>query len=115
MATAGTLLSHVYPRGTRLNERGVLELGGCDALELAREFGTPAYVLVEDDLRTRPRPSWKPGGPRGTKTSGLSMPPRHLLARRSCVSSRMRVSGVMWLLEGSFTWRWQPAFPLSGC
>ncbi|HEY7829264.1 MAG TPA: diaminopimelate decarboxylase [Solirubrobacteraceae bacterium] len=53
MATAGTLLSHVYPIGARLNERGVLELGGCDALELAREFGTPAYVVVEDDLRTR--------------------------------------------------------------
>ncbi len=55
MATAGTLLSHVYPIGARLNERGVLELGGCDALELAREFGTPAYVVVEDDLRARAR------------------------------------------------------------
>src|SRR6195256_6994909 len=53
MATAGTLLSQVYPIGARLNERGVLELGGCDALELAREFGTPAYVVVEDDLRAR--------------------------------------------------------------
>jgi diaminopimelate decarboxylase len=50
-----TGLSHVYPMGARLNERGVLELGGCDALELAREFGTPAYVVVEDDLRTRAR------------------------------------------------------------
>jgi diaminopimelate decarboxylase len=50
-----TTLSHVYPLGSRLNERGVLELGGCNALELAREFGTPAYVMVEDDLRTRAR------------------------------------------------------------
>jgi diaminopimelate decarboxylase len=55
MANVGTLLSHVYPLGSRLNERGVLELGGCDALELAREFGTPAYVVVEDDLRARAR------------------------------------------------------------
>jgi diaminopimelate decarboxylase len=55
MALADTSLSHVYPLGARLNERGVLELGGCDALELAREFGTPAYVLVEDDLRARAR------------------------------------------------------------
>jgi len=55
MAIAETSLSHVYPIGARLNERGVLELGGCDALELAREFGTPAYVVVEDDLRTRAR------------------------------------------------------------
>jgi diaminopimelate decarboxylase len=48
-------LSHVYPRGSRVNERGRLELGGCDAVELAREFGTPAYIVVEDDLRSRAR------------------------------------------------------------
>jgi diaminopimelate decarboxylase len=55
MAVTGASLSHIYPRGSRLNERGVLELGGCDARELAREFGTPAYVFVEDDLRARAR------------------------------------------------------------
>lgn len=47
--------SHVYPIGTRVNERGRLEIGGCDAVELAREFGTPAYVVAEDDLRDRAR------------------------------------------------------------
>ena len=55
MAIVETSLSHVYPLGARLNAHGVLELGGCDALQLAREFGTPAYVLVEDDLRARAR------------------------------------------------------------
>ena len=55
MAIAETSLSPVYPLGARLNARGVLELGGCDALQLAHEFGTPAYVLVEDDLRARAR------------------------------------------------------------
>ncbi len=50
-----TTLSHVYPLGSRLNEHGVLELGGCSALELAREFGTPAYVMVQDDLQARAR------------------------------------------------------------
>ena len=35
------------PRGTRVNERGHLEIGGCDAIELAREFGTPVYVVAE--------------------------------------------------------------------
>ncbi|HEX2016208.1 MAG TPA: diaminopimelate decarboxylase [Solirubrobacteraceae bacterium] len=50
-----TALSHVYPLGSRLDERGRLQLGGCDAIELAREFGTPAYVVVEDDLRARAR------------------------------------------------------------
>jgi diaminopimelate decarboxylase len=53
-ATASEL-SHVYPLGSRVNERGRLELGGCDAVELAGEFGTPVYVVVEDDLRTRAR------------------------------------------------------------
>jgi diaminopimelate decarboxylase len=54
MAT-GTSPSHVFPLGSRLNERGRLEVGGCDTIELAREFGTPAYVVVEEDLRTRAR------------------------------------------------------------
>jgi diaminopimelate decarboxylase len=48
-------LSPVYPLGTRVNERGHLEIGGCDAIELAREFGTPAYVVAEQDLRARAR------------------------------------------------------------
>ena len=55
VTTTTPQLSHVYPRGTRVNERGHLELGGCDAVQLAREFGTPAYVVVEDDLRARAR------------------------------------------------------------
>ncbi len=52
---AGTQLSHVFPRGTRVNEQGHLEIGGCDAVELAHEFGTPAYVVAEEDLRARAR------------------------------------------------------------
>ena len=54
MATS-TSLSDVFPLGSRLNERGRLEVGGCDAIELAREFGTPAYVVAEEDLRARAR------------------------------------------------------------
>ena len=52
---AAVSLSHVYPLGSRLDERGRLEVGGCDVVELAREFGTPAYVYAEDDIRTRAR------------------------------------------------------------
>ena len=55
MAATGQQLSHAYPLGSRLDERGRLQLGGCDALEIAHEFGTPAYVVVEDDLRARAR------------------------------------------------------------
>jgi diaminopimelate decarboxylase len=52
---AATALSHVYPLGTRVNERGHLEVGGCDVVELAKRFGTPAYVYAEDDIRSRAR------------------------------------------------------------
>jgi diaminopimelate decarboxylase len=54
MATAQEI-SHVYPLGSRINESGRLEVGGCDLVELAREHGTPAYVVAEDDLRARAR------------------------------------------------------------
>ncbi len=47
--------SPVYPRGSRVNERGHLEVGGCDVVELTREFGTPAYIYAEDDIRLRAR------------------------------------------------------------
>jgi len=55
MASAQATVSHVFPAGSRLNEAGRLELGGCDTIELAREFGTPAYVYAEDDIRARAR------------------------------------------------------------
>src|SRR3954453_23546550 len=44
----------VYPEAASVHD-GRLSIGGCDALELAREFGTPAYVVAEDDLRARAR------------------------------------------------------------
>jgi diaminopimelate decarboxylase len=47
------IASHVYPLGSRLNERGRLEVGGCDVFDVAAEFGTPAYVYAEDDMRAR--------------------------------------------------------------
>ncbi len=54
MATVESL-SPVFPLGSRVNPRGRLEIGGCDTIELAREYGTPAYVVAEDDLRARAR------------------------------------------------------------
>ena len=52
---AATALSHAYPLGTRINERGNLEIGGCDITGVAEQFGTPAYVYAEDDIRARAR------------------------------------------------------------
>src|SRR5215216_6045699 len=55
MPAAARTLSHVYPADARLNDAGHLEVGGCDVLEIAREFGTPAYVYAENDIRARAR------------------------------------------------------------
>jgi diaminopimelate decarboxylase len=38
-----------------VNERGHLEVGGCDVVELAAEFGTPVYIYAEEDIRARAR------------------------------------------------------------
>src|ERR1700678_3236378 len=53
--TTSGQLSLVYPHGSTINGAGRLEIGGCDTVELAREFGTPVYVVAEDDLRARAR------------------------------------------------------------
>jgi diaminopimelate decarboxylase len=44
----------VYPGAASVHD-GRLSVGGCDVVELAREYGTPAYVVAEDDLRARAR------------------------------------------------------------
>ncbi|HBV89108.1 diaminopimelate decarboxylase [Desulfosporosinus sp.] len=34
-----------------INQQGHLEIGGCDTVELAREFGTPLYIMDEAHIR----------------------------------------------------------------
>jgi diaminopimelate decarboxylase len=48
-------LKDVLPVTARVNEATHLEIGGCDAVELARRFGTPLYVFDEETFRTRAR------------------------------------------------------------
>jgi len=48
----------VWPGSAVRTSDGVLTLGGVDVRDLATEFGTPAYVLDEDDFRERCR-SWR--------------------------------------------------------
>ncbi|HSD23851.1 MAG TPA: diaminopimelate decarboxylase [Solirubrobacterales bacterium] len=56
VATADPIAaSPVYPAGSRVNERGHLEVAGCDVLELAEQFGTPAYIYAEEDMHQRAR------------------------------------------------------------
>jgi len=52
-----TLDPTVWPR-TAGRVGGVLAIGGVDVRDLALEYGTPAYVLDEDDFRERCR-QWR--------------------------------------------------------
>ncbi len=38
---------------TEINERGHLVFDGCDAVELAKEYGTPLYIISESEIRRR--------------------------------------------------------------
>ena len=55
MSAPALPLAHVLPISARVSEEGRLTLGGCDAVELAREFGTPLYVYDVATLRTQCR------------------------------------------------------------
>ena len=48
-------LPQLWARNVRRGEDGALEVAGVDVRELADTFGTAAYVLDEDDFRTRAR------------------------------------------------------------
>ena len=48
-------LTHVFPDTADINDAGHLTLGGCDAVDLAEQYGTPLYVLDEATLRSRCR------------------------------------------------------------
>ena len=54
-ADVNALVPQLWPRNVRRGEHGALTVAGRDVRELAAEFGTPAYVLDEDDLRSRCR------------------------------------------------------------
>ena len=41
------------PNTTKIKENNHLEISGCDAVELAKEFGTPLYVMDEATIRDR--------------------------------------------------------------
>lgn len=45
----------IYPHTAVHNAAGHLEIGGCDVVELAREFGTPLFIYDEQTLRDQCR------------------------------------------------------------
>jgi diaminopimelate decarboxylase len=48
-------LAPILPLTAGVNAAGHLTIGGCDAAELARQFGTPLYVLDEATIRAQAR------------------------------------------------------------
>ena len=49
------LLPQLWPTTIDRDDQGRLTVGGVDVVSLAAEFGTPAYVLDEEDFRMRAR------------------------------------------------------------
>jgi diaminopimelate decarboxylase len=43
----------LFPTNTRVNKHNHLEIGECDVVALAREFGTPLYIYDDAHLRAR--------------------------------------------------------------
>jgi len=46
-----TVNQSIMPVTAKINEDGVLEVGGCNVVELAEKYGTPLYVYDEDTIR----------------------------------------------------------------
>ena len=46
---------NVFPDTATINDYGSLEIGGCNLMDLAEEYGTSLYVLDEETLRNRCR------------------------------------------------------------
>ena len=44
----------LYPH-LSVNEKGHLTIGGVDTIELAKEYGTPAYIMDENVIRENMR------------------------------------------------------------
>ncbi|KUH86026.1 diaminopimelate decarboxylase [Mycobacterium sp. GA-1999] len=49
------LAPNVWPRSTVRNGDGVVSIGGVPVTDIATEFGTPTFVVDEDDFRSRCR------------------------------------------------------------
>jgi len=45
----------LFPKDTTVNAAGHLVIGGCDAFDLAKEYGTPLYIYDEQALRRQCR------------------------------------------------------------
>ena len=66
--TAGEMLAlapNVWPRNAVRNPDGEVTIAGVPVTQLAAEYGTPLFVIDEDDFRSRCRYLGSVGGKRG--------------------------------------------------
>lgn len=42
---------YIYSPCLNINEKGHLSISGCDTVDLAQQYGTPLYVMSEDEIR----------------------------------------------------------------
>ena len=49
------LAPNVWPRNTTRDDAGAAVIGGVPVTQLAQEYGTPLFVIDEDDFRSRCR------------------------------------------------------------
>jgi diaminopimelate decarboxylase len=55
MSTSNELELALFPSGAEVNKQDHLVIGGCDVVDLAKEFGTPLYLFDESTLRQKCR------------------------------------------------------------
>jgi diaminopimelate decarboxylase len=70
----------VFPQTAEVNQKDHLIIGGCDTVELAREFGTPLYIFDETEIRSRCREFKTEFGRRYPKTT-VSYSPKAFMAK----------------------------------
>jgi diaminopimelate decarboxylase len=70
----------VFPQTAEVNQKDHLVIGGCDTVELAKEYGTPLYVFDETELRGRCREFKTEFRKRYTKTT-ISYSPKAFIAK----------------------------------
>lgn len=66
VAPVTSLPRHLLPYTAEVGPTGRLSVGGCDLVELADTFGTPAYLYDEDHLRAQCREVVRAFGPGAT-------------------------------------------------
>lgn len=55
MESFNALPSHVWPRGARREANGEVSVAGVSLSDVAKQYGTPVFVVDEDDFRSRCR------------------------------------------------------------